>query len=484
MTKMRSGEQYRASLADGRSVYVDGEKVAVGSHPGFAGIVSEIASLIDLLGDPAAGLVVDDQSVGGPANWIYLTPHTRGDLAARRRAVEALARPSMGFVGRGPDHVAGFFAGFAAYPELFDKGAGAGGRPSAGDNVRAFRRRMARESLYCTYCIIPPSIDRALAAEGAPDRTQVHLVSERDDGIVIDGAQILGTGTAVSDWLFLSCMVPLKEGQERFALSLVLPVATLGMRVHCRRPYAGMATSVWDYPLTSRFDETDAVVTFHEVFVPWEQVFVCGDVDLVRRQFHSTPAHILGNTQAQVRLAVKLKFLLGLALKVTEATGASSGEAQDQVAELLALAAHVEGMVLASEYEARVDDHGVAVPDPRYLYAAMSTQAEVYPRALHLLRLLSSSQIINLPSSHLALRSPLTREDLLAGSTSPRTPGEQRLKLFKLVWDVVGSELASRHHQYEMFYAGAPAVGRNYARQRYRLEEAAALADEFLAGYR
>jgi 4-hydroxyphenylacetate 3-monooxygenase len=473
---VRSGEDYRASLADGRAVYVDGERVDVTLHPAFTGVINSVASLFDMACDPDLDMVVDHPAVGGPANRIYLTPRSQQDLVERRRAITAMAERSCGFIGRGPDHVAAFFAGFAAYSEIFDRSR------ALGSNVVAFHRRMARQSLYCSYCIIPPSVDRAIAAEGGSELQQVQVVAERDDGIVVRGSQILGTGTAISDHLFVSCIAPLREGQERFAVSFVVPVATSGLRIHCRRPYAAMATSVWDYPLMARFDETDAMVAFDDVMVPWDDVFVCGDVDLVRRQFHGTAAHTLGNTQAQIRLAVKLKFLVGLAVKIVAVSGGGSPEAQDQLAELVALAAQVEGMVLASEYCATIDDHGVAIPDRRYLYGAMALQAEVYPRAIQLLRLLSSSQIINLPSSRRALDSE-ERVDLLAHATSPRTAGEDRIKLFRLAWDVIGSEFGSRHEQYEMFYAGAPAVAKNYARQHYRLDEATGLVDRFFAGY-
>jgi 4-hydroxyphenylacetate 3-monooxygenase len=472
----RSGAEYKASLADGRAVFVDGEQVDVRTHAAFTGIVESIASLFDVAADPAEHLMVSVPDFPGPVGRIYLTPRSREELADRRHAIERLAWESVGFIGRGPDHVAAFVAGFAAAPAMF-----AGKRPF-GDNVVRFHRKMAIESLYCTYCIVPPSIDRVRVAEGGQPH-QVALVAEDGDGIVVRGSQILGTGTAVSDWLFVSCMTPLQSGQERFALSFVVPLSTPGLRILCRRPYAPLAPSIWDAPLSARFDETDALVTFHDVFVPWENVFVCGDVGITRQQFHGTPAHILGNTQGQIRLAVKLKFILGLAVRITETMGALSSDAQDQLADLVTLAAHVEGMILAAEYRATIDAYGVAVPDPRFLYAAMALQAETYPRALHMLRLLTSSQLINLPSSYRAVISPMTGPELLAVSTTPKTRGEHRLKLFKLAWDTIGSEFAARHHQYEMFYAGAPAVAKNYACSRYRLDEAGDLVDRFLASY-
>lgn len=66
---------------------------------------------------------------------------------------------------------------------------------------------------------------------------------------------------------------------------------------------------------------------------------------------------------------------------------------------------------------------------------------------------------------------------------SPGYPAEERVKLFKLAWDVVGSEFAGHHHQYEMFYAGAPFVAKGYAYRNYGYDDAVRRVDEFLASY-
>jgi 4-hydroxyphenylacetate 3-monooxygenase len=463
----RTGSSYRSTLADGRHVLLDGAEVDVSSHPAFAGIVSTVAHLIDVAGRPPlrAGGVGSAPAGEGDVAWWWVTPRSADDLAARRRASEALAEETGGFVGRGPDHVASFFAGFVGRPEVF------GSRAEA---VLAFHRRAASQDLYVSYVIIPPSIDRARVAAGGPV-SQLRVVGQTPSGIVVEGAMILGTGTAVSDWLFVSCIPPLRPGQEDHALSFVVPVATDGLRIHCRRPYSA-ATSVFDAPFSSRFDETDAVVVFERVEVPWEQVFVHRDIEATAAQFHGTAAHVLGNLQAQIRLMVKLRLLVGLGSRIVEVSGAAeSPAALDGLAELAALAAAVEAGVLAAEHGARLED-GVMVPDRRFLYSAMSRQAELYPRALHLLRELTSSQVIDLPSSVAAIDDP----DLVDHAWSPGVDAEERVKLYRLAWDLIGSEFAGRHHQYEMFYAGAPAVARAHTRRTWRLEEAESLLDRIL----
>ena len=147
------------------------------------------------------------------------------------------------------------------------------------------------------------------------------------------------------------------------------------------------------------------------------------------------------------------------------------------------LASIVEGMVLASEASHVVDDNGVARPHPRFLYGAMGLQAELYPRVLHLLREMVGAGVIQVPSSYKEMVNPETEADIKRYVRSPGVSSEERVKLFKLAWDAVGSEFAGRHHQYELFYAGAPYVAKGYSYRNYGYEEAVGLVESFLRDY-
>jgi 4-hydroxyphenylacetate 3-monooxygenase len=193
---------------------------------------------------------------------------------------------------------------------------------------------------------------------------------------------------------------------------------------------------------------------------------------------------VLGNTQAQIRLAVKMQFIAGVGRKIAAIARVDTNpQVVDILGDLAFLAASVEGMVLAAEASCRIDERGVAVPDPRYLYTMMGQQAELYPRALHLLRLLTSSSVIQLPDSYREMVSSETAADIERYVGSPGIPSEEHIKLYRLAWDLVGSEFANRHHQYEMFYAGAPSVSKAHTVRTYRYAEAVAQVDAFLASY-
>jgi 4-hydroxyphenylacetate 3-monooxygenase len=479
---MRTGEQYLAALRDDRAIFVDGERVAdVTEHEAFRGIVSTVASLYDIAADPANDMSFTEPTTGLRANKIYMIPRNVDDLRARRAAIERWARASNGLLGRGPDHVAAFLAAFASAPSVFENG-----RAGFGDNLTAFYRRALADDLYLSYVIIPPQVDRSKTAQGQEEAfLQVGVLKEQDGGIVVRGAQMLGTAAAISDYIFVSCIMPQRPGDEDYALSFVVPLAASGLRLYPRRPYAMGQPSTFDYPLSTRFDETDALVVFDDVFIPWEHVFVYRDVELTRKQFFETAAHVLGNTQAQIRLAVKLQFLAGVARKIAATNRIDVlPQVQETLADLAAIAAIVEGMVLAAEGTSSVDAYGVARPNPRFLYAAMSQQAEFYPRALHLLRMLAGGGVMQLPSSAAELNDPRSGPDIRRYIRSTGVPSEERIKLFKLAWDLFGSEFGSRHHQYEMFYAGAPYVAKGYAFRNYGFDAAVKLVDDFMSTYR
>lgn len=476
---MRSGQNYLESLCDARCVILGGEKIAdVTSHPAFEGITRTVARLFDSASNPANGMLFRPNG-GELGNKVYMIPRTQEDLRQRRHAISLWARHTGGFVGRGPDHVASFFAGFASKPEVFARG-----DKAFADNVVRFHGKMLRESLYVAYVIIPPQVDRSKTAKDWDQEfIQAGAVREQQGGVVIRGAQMLGTAAAIADYLYVSCIVPLKPGDENYALSFVLPIASKGLKLYCRRPYALGCPSAFDYPLSARFDESDALVVFDDVLVPWENVFVYKNVELVRAQFFDTPAHVLGNTQAQIRLVEKLKFIIGLARKIAATTRVDQIPAvQEKLGELASLAAIVEGMVIAAEATCTNRD-GVAWPNSRFLYAAMAMQAEMYPRVLHLVRELAGGGFLQVPDRQEEFGNPEAAADLDRYLSTPGVTAKDRVKLFKLAWDVVGSEFAGRHHQYEMFYAGAPHLSRGYAFRNYGYEEVVALADSFLASY-
>ncbi|MHA4854556.1 4-hydroxyphenylacetate 3-hydroxylase family protein [Rhodococcus sp. MSC1_016] len=481
---MRTGAEYLASLNDGRTVLVDGEKVDnVLEHPAFAPVAHTIAEMFDLAADETNGMQYTAPETGSTANKVFGIPRSRDELADRRAAIETWAQHTHGWIGRSPDHVGTFLAAFAAHPEMF---ANDGGR-DFGANVSDYYKRLLNENLYVSYAIIPPQVSRATTASGwEGEYLQAGVVEETADGLIIRGSQMLATGGAIADEIFVSCIKPLGPDDTDFAVGFVVPTNAAGLKQYVRRPYIPAVTSGFDYPLTSRYDEPDSLLVFDDVLIPWDRVFVDRDTTGVRRQFFDTGAHVLGNWQAQIRFATKLQFIAGVARRVTQVNGVDKiPSVQEKLGELAALVSGVQSAVLAAEYTAEPDDAGMWLPGKAALYGSMGLQSEIYPRVIAILRDLVGGGVLQLPSSVKDLTSPLTAPDIQRYVQSPGVPAEERVKLFKLAWDIIGSEFAGRHQQYEMFYAGAPFVVKGaYTYRNYDYDSAVQKVVQFTDNYK
>jgi 4-hydroxyphenylacetate 3-monooxygenase len=415
-------------------------------------------------------------TTGTPVLRAYQIPRTHADLRARRLFSEKWAEATFGLMGRTPDHVAGFFAGYAAVPSVF----ATGGRQFA-DNVVAFYEHMRDHHLYASYAIVPPQIDRSKPAHKQSDPTlYAGVVKERDDGIVISGAQQLATGGVLSDYIHLSCIHPLQPGDENYANCVAIPVNAPGVKLYPRRPFAHADMNSFDYPLSSRFDESDSYVVFDNVFVPWEHVFIYRNIELCRDQWWKTPSHLYGNHQAQVRYAVKLRFMIGLAKRMNEMTGNEANPAvQIMMGELASLVSIVEGMLLAHETTAPIEN-GVLWPAKTVLYSVMALQSEFNGRMLETIRELAGSAFITLPSGMEDFDNPTIAHDLERYMRSASTDARSRVALMRLIWDFIGSEFGSRHQQYEKFYGGASFLVKQNVYRNYDFKRATALVDAAL----
>lgn len=478
---IRTGKDYLESLKDGRQVYIDGEQVEdVTTHPALKGISQTVAKMYDLIADPANDMTFTSPTTGNPVSKAYMIPKSVEDLTEKRIAQRKIAELSYGLVGRSPEHVANFITGFASNPELF-----AEDDQKYADNVLRFYEKSRDEHLFGAYVIVPPQTDRSKPTHEQDDPyIAASVYEERDDGIVIRGAQMLATGGAVSDYVFLSSIQPLRPGEENRAISVAVPMNSPGMKLYLRRGYATGQPSKYDYPLSTQFDETDALAVFEDVFIPWEHVFVYKNIDLTYRHFFETPAHNFGNVQAQTRFVTKLQFLVGLVKRMTETTGTIKMPAvQGQLGELAARISVFEGMLLAAESSAKPNENGVYVPNPRFLYSAMALQPGINNSVLEMARELAGGGLLQLPSSYKDFINEETAADIKRYVQSPGVPAEERVQLYKLAWDLIGSEFAGRHEQYERFYGGPPYVVKGQAFRYYGFEEADELVEKCLSSY-
>ena len=478
---MKNGACHLSSLRDGREVYILGRRVDdVTTHPAFRNSVASAAGLYDFQSSPenVAKMTFASPQTGERVSRSWQLPATYEELVQRREALSAWAETHFGFMGRSPDHVASCISGMYMGIEQFEAC-----DPQRAAALRDYYTFARDRDLFLTYVIINPQADRSRGLTEQGEHVAARICDRDSAGITVKGAKMLGTSAIMANEVFVTTIQPLKPGEEPYALSFAIPVNTKGLKILSRKSYELSAGSIFDNPLSSRFDENDAVLYFDEVRVPWERVFIAGDAAMCQAQFHATPAHVYQNYQCQIRLMVKLRFFAGLARKIAAALGTDNlPQVRETLGELAASAAMVEGLVAAMELKG--ERWGAYfIPDRHLVYTALALTQQLYPKIMTTLRELAGGSMIMLPSGVEDLADSELADYVLRAQGSPVLAPLERVKFFKLVWDAVGSEFASRHTQYEMFYAGAGFVTKAHSFRTYDWDRSTALVDRLMDGY-
>ena len=478
-----TGAEYLASLRDGRSVYIDGERVQdVTAHTAFRNSARSIARLYDALHDPAqreALLGVD--RLGITTHRFFMPSYSAQELLAAREAIAAWARLSYGFMGRTPDYKASFMATLGAAPEFY--------APFEA-SAEAWYRSYAEQALFLNHVLINPPIDRHREVHEVED-VYVHVTKERDDGMVVSGAKMLATGSALTHATFVAqnSAVRLEPGKaEDYALVFIAPMDTPGKKLISRRSYELAAGSPWDNPLSSRFDENDAVVIFDEAFIPWENVLVYRDVEKATGFYAASGFMNRYTLQAGTRLAVKLDFACGLIARALEANGTAGFRGvQAQLGELMGWGSLMWALTSALALDPQEGPGGMAIPKLEFAVLVRLFGALAWPKVEEVVAQSLGGSPIVAPSSRRDLQSEELRpliDRFYRGSTGS---AHDRIKLFKLLWDAVGSEFGARHTLYERNYGGNHEQVRldvlEFARRRGRLDEMEALVEQCLSEY-
>lgn len=481
MAICKTGAEHLASLKDGRTVYIDGALVPdVTEHPAFRKSVASAASLYDFQTAPEnlELMTFAPEHANRRINRAWQIPRSHAEMTSRRKALTAWAECSYGFMGRSPDHLASALVGQRIGLDVFKRGGEARAKAFAD-----YFDYASSSDLFLTYVIINPQANRSKDWGEQEEDLVARIVDEDATGVTIRGAKMMGTSAIMANEIFVANLQPLKAGEEALAFCCALEMNAKGLRVLSRKSYEAGAVSVYDNPISSRYDENDAVIYFDDVKVPWDRLFVHRDVDLCRAQFHDTPGHVFQNYQSQIRLVVKLKFLVGIAHKLTETIGTS---AMPQVREQLGRLAANVGMVEAMLHGMEASGEQVGnywIPNRHYLYSSQVITQELYPRMINVIRELAGGAFIMLPSSFRDWDNPDIEPLIRKTQRSSALDPQEKVKFLKAAWDAIGSEFGSRHTQYEMFYAGAQFVTAGHSFRTYGWKSSDGLVDKLLSSF-
>ncbi len=476
----RTGKQYLAGLREQeREVWLEGERVEdPTTHRGLRNGARAIAALYDMQHDPKLRdeMTYVSPSSGDRVGLSFLIPRTREDLERRRAMMLNWARSTCGMMGRSPDFMNVTYAAWAGAHEFF-----AQGRPEWGENMLRYYEYIRENDLTLTHSLI--NLQRSRTVSGVfnlEEGTALQVVRETDAGVVVRGARILATLGPLADEIgvYSPRMGRHTESHSPFALSFAIPCGTPGLKFLCRESF-DLGRSHFDHPLGSRFEEMDCAVFFDDVLVPWERVFLLGDVDMLNRTANATHSSAHSAHQGAAKNLAKCEFVLGVALLMTQTLGnAHLPHVEERIGELILYSQLTKACMRAAEADAQLDEWGVMTPDPLMVESPRNLFMNAYPRMIEILQLLGSSSFMLTPTEA-DFRGPLG-PDIEQYLATDNATAKDRVKLFRLAWDLAGNAFGSRQVLYERFFASDPLTRARAIAQIYPKKEVMDRVLEFL----
>jgi 4-hydroxyphenylacetate 3-monooxygenase len=452
----RTGAEFLAGLREPREIWFEGERIDdVVGHLILGRTARSVAELYDLQWNPAVQdqLVYTSPTTGEPVSLAFLQPRTREDFVRKRRMYKLWADYSHGLLGRSPDYLNAILAGCASADSYF----GRNGAEYA-ERIVAYYEFCREHDLCATHTYLDPQTNRARTqSQQADPEIPLHVVEETSEGLLVRGARILATLAPYADEIhvFPSPSRVAPTDGPGYAFSFAIPCTTPGLKFFCRESF-DLGRPLADHPLAGQYEEMDAVVVFDDVIVPWERVFLRGDIALCNGLFRQTNAFTHGIHQFITKQMAKAEFVLGVASLVAEAIGRNELPLYQQLlGEMVDVVETLHAFVAGAEAEAITDQFGDFVPNPSILSTARNYFAKAYPRIIEILQLIGSSGLMATPTER-DLDRPEIASDIDRYYQSATMMGHERVKLFRVAWDLACSSFAGRQVLYERFFAGDP----------------------------
>lgn len=457
---IRTGQQYIDSLRDGRVIHAGGERVTdVTATPAFRGVIDTIAALYDAQHQAPHREVLTFTPDGATAavSATYFPARTQAQAERLLACFRARADLTYGLMGRLSDFMSAWCMDQIESLTFV-------GRGEAAAKARWYRDHVRDNDLAITHTLIDPQTDRG--NDAAPDET-VRVVARRSDGIVVRGARLLSTLAPVANELIVGPYQPRMPGEEDKCLLFSLPMNAKGLTILCREPYHANR-SVFDRPLTSRFDEGDAVLLFDDVFVPDERVILAGDLEAFNNLIPFYPGYT--TMQAVARSTAKLRFLTGVAALAARVTGRDKlPRYREILGELVCHLNVAEGIERATTYDiaerlaAYADGRPLGVDtlqcagrsQPRVGSSAVIAFFPMVNKAAYdAIRVIGGSGPITFTEQD--FDDPTLKPLLERLMIGPGIPARERLQAMKLIWDITGEQFGARQALYERHYSGDP----------------------------
>jgi len=430
---LRSAADYRASVADGRTLWYQGRRIAdLREEPDLLLALDHAAIDYELATDPHhRDLAVDvDPETGEEYSAYWRLPRTSQDLRDRSALIEAATRAGGTMVTLIKE--IGSDAAFALLRTLDGE---------ALTRAEAFYERCRREDLAVAVAQTDVKGHRARAPHEQDDPDlYVRVVDETPDGIVVRGAKCHTSVCANADELVVLPTRAMGDADRDYAVAFAVPTNTPGLSMYVSSYGAG-DRDPFEFPLSARHKMLETLTVFDDVLVPWDRVFCCRQPELAA-PLALTFVEYHRFTAVSYKLPL-LDALVGAAALVTEMNGvAGVSHLREKLAHLVIYAETVRGLTHLAAERAGVH-RGIAYPDPLTTNLAKYTFATRYHQALELVQDCAGGLLVTGPGGA-DWASPDVRP-VLEKYFAAAVPAEERLRVMHLIADLTARDFGGYH---------------------------------------
>jgi 4-hydroxyphenylacetate 3-monooxygenase len=450
---LRTGDEYRESIRDGRQVWINGEKVDdVPTHQAFKPIVDIRARIYDMAHEDTYRNVMSYEVDGtNERNCIgHKLPKTRQDWEDKRQAIDAVMKDIGGVVTRMSDETVGelwsLYDGQDVLKEV---------DPRFNENIARHIDLVVQNDTFHVSANTDPKGDRSKRPQDQDPDMLLHVTKETDAGIVVRGAKY-ETAASYSNQAFVKPTIA-NWGDAKlsdYAVGFICPMNVAGLKHICRNGFSGVKP-LKDYPLANKFDEVDTLLVFDNVLVPWEDVLFYQHTRAAA--FIRATLHRYSAMAFVLRILYMADMLIGAALFNVRQTGLDKQQAVRE--KLATLACYREGInahLTAAIATAQESPGGLLMPNQSLLYSGRVHACTKLPEMMHLTRELCGGQICVTPDSQ-AFDDPETKSWLdKFYSVNDNWLAEDRRRLLTFARDLVNSDYAGHKLTFQLFAQSPP----------------------------
>ncbi|HEU0147188.1 MAG TPA: 4-hydroxyphenylacetate 3-hydroxylase family protein, partial [Bradyrhizobium sp.] len=459
---IRTGEDYKASIRDGRAVYMNGERIKdVTAHPSFKPLVDIRARIYDLQHDQDTKHLMTYREDGETHAINNKLPLAQQDWWDKRRATDTVMEAVGGVVTRVGDETVGemwsLFDGQDVLNEV---------DPQFSKNIRNHIFKVLHTDPFHVSANTDPKGDRSKAPQDQDPDMLLHVVKETDAGIIVRGAKY-ETAAAYANQAFTKPTIANwgDAAYSDYAVGFICDLGSPGLKFICRTGFAGRAP-IDDYPLSNRFDEVDTLVIFDNVLIPWENVLFYRHTKaavFIRATLHRYSAFAF--VQRNLKLA---DMLIGAALFNVRQTGLEKQQAvQEKLSQLAIYREGINAHLTAAIALPERSPGGLMMPNQSLLYTGRVLACSQLHEMMHIARELCGGQICVTPDK-------AAFEDAETGpwlekfyTINDQWIADDRRKLLAFARDLLNSDYAGHRLTFQLFAQSAPfahlaAVYRNF----------------------